>query len=142
MGFLNSAGRTKSSDTKVSLWENAPPRMHSFVPLESCMSFTHTLHLPPRAARARLLHPQPRSWYRPHGGALGAAAALQRGPAVGDVRGAHVHVAQQEGAAAQEVHQDRSTVRSLRLRDPKSASNTLRFLSAVMYLFKNVRLCP
>lgn len=65
-----------------------------------------------RAAGTGVLHPQPRSRFQPDWVALRAAAALQRGAAVGDVRGAHVRVAQQEGAAAQEVHQDRCTVRA------------------------------
>lgn len=86
----------------------------------------------PPAARAGVLHPQPRSRFGPDGGALRAAAALQRGAAVGDVRGAHVRVAQQEGAAAQEVHQDRCTVRA----EQRGAENpAAQCFSFVCFLF-------
>lgn len=64
------------------------------------------------AAGAGVLHPQSCTWYWPHCGALSPAPALQRGPAVGHVRGAHVRVTQQESAAAQEVHQDCCSVRT------------------------------
>lgn len=64
------------------------------------------------AARTRLLHLEPRQGRRPHGGAGAAAAALQRGAAVGDDRGAALLVALQASAAHQEVHQDRLTVSS------------------------------
>lgn len=64
------------------------------------------------AARTRLLHLQPRQEQRPHGGPGAAAAALQRGAAVGDDGGAALLVALQAGAAHQEVHQDRRAVSS------------------------------
>lgn len=64
------------------------------------------------AARTRLLHLQPRQEQRPHGGPGAAAAALQRGAAVGDDRGAALLVALQAGATHQEVHQDRRAVSS------------------------------
>lgn len=83
----------------------------------------------PPAAGTGVLHPQPRSRFQPDGGAVRAAAALQRGAAVGDVRGADVCVAQQEGAAAQEVHQDRCTVRAepSGVEHPSVPGNTLCF---------------
>lgn len=66
----------------------------------------------PPVAGTGVLHPKPRSRFEPDRSALRAPAALQRGAAVGYVRSAHVRVAQQKGAAAQEVHQDRRTVRA------------------------------
>lgn len=63
-------------------------------------------------ARAGLLHLQSPRQQQPHRGTGAAAAALQRGPTVGDDRGAAVPDALQEGPAHQEVHQDRCTVSS------------------------------
>lgn len=74
------------------------------------------------AARTRILHLQPRQEQWPHGGAGAVAAALQRGAAVGDDRGAALLVSLQEGATHQEVHQDRRAVSSFA---PQSAHLTV-----------------
>lgn len=93
----------------------------------------------PHAAGAGVLHPQPCPWYQPHGGALSPTPALQRGPAVGHVRGAHVRLSKQESAAAQEVHQNRCSVRT-QTKINVFLLSTSRFLCSLITLF--TFLCP
>ena len=66
-------------------------------------------------ARADLPHVREASLQEDHGQPGPVPAPLQRDPAVGGHRGVSVHPAQQEGAALQEVHQDRRSVSLLLL---------------------------